>query len=184
MRWQPSRRTRLDIAAPPQRSRQWLEQDLERTARDVFRIHVSTLAIDVDVPRLGLNGVAMTIETGLVVRIGNHMRSPRASLTLLGSATNETNSELVRELRLRGLETTLVPAWEALRLFWGGGVPLLAAPLLERRGVRILNCAQALLATHDKLRTVRLLRAAGLPQPVTAHVRSSDERPPIEPPLV
>lgn len=37
------------IAAPPQRSRHWLEQDLERTARDVFGIHVSTLAIDVDV---------------------------------------------------------------------------------------------------------------------------------------
>jgi len=38
---------------------------------------------------------------------------------------------------------------------------------LEARGVRVLNGAAALLATHDKLLTARLLTGAGLPHPRT-----------------
>jgi RimK family alpha-L-glutamate ligase len=40
---------------------------------------------------------------------------------------------------------------------------------LEARGVRVLNGAGTLLATHDKLLTARLLQGAGLPHPRTRH---------------
>ena len=40
---------------------------------------------------------------------------------------------------------------------------------LEARGVRVLNGAGTLLATHDKLLTARLLHGAGLPHPRTTH---------------
>ena len=42
-------------------------------------------------------------------------------------------------------------------------------PTLERRGVRVLNRPEALLAVHDKLQTFAALTAAGLRQPRTCH---------------
>ncbi len=41
---------------------------------------------------------------------------------------------------------------------------------LERRGVRVLNRPDALLATHDKLVTARALAKAGVPHPAVVHV--------------
>jgi [lysine-biosynthesis-protein LysW]--L-2-aminoadipate ligase len=46
---------------------------------------------------------------------------------------------------------------------------------LERSGARTLNRAGALLAAHDKLRTWRMLAAAGVPQPSTRHARTLAE---------
>jgi RimK family alpha-L-glutamate ligase len=43
---------------------------------------------------------------------------------------------------------------------------------LEARGVRVLNPAPTLLATHDKLLTTRLLDRAGIKQPETIHVHA------------
>lgn len=107
-------------------------------------------------------------------------------LTLLGSATNETNGNLVRELAMRGLEVALVSAADALYFLRAGdhalarldvlpgldGVEpgLLSLLRLERRGVHVLNRTAALLGAHDKLRTARLLDAAALPHPRTVHV--------------
>jgi RimK family alpha-L-glutamate ligase len=45
-------------------------------------------------------------------------------------------------------------------------------PVLERRGVRVLNRGAALLAAHDKLTTVRRLARAGIPHPRTEHRRT------------
>jgi RimK family alpha-L-glutamate ligase len=44
--------------------------------------------------------------------------------------------------------------------------------VLAARGVTVLNGPATLIATHDKLVTARLLRRAGLPHPVTRHVRA------------
>jgi [lysine-biosynthesis-protein LysW]--L-2-aminoadipate ligase len=60
-----------------------------------------------------------------------------------------------------------------LRLLWA-----------ERRGAVVLNRAEALLATHDKLRTVAALERARLPCPLTCHLRPSGVALPPAAPVV
>ena len=55
---------------------------------------------------------------------------------------------------------------------------------LEADGVRVLNPLRALLATHDKLQTSRVLAANALPHPRTAHLIASGGSSPLEPPVV
>ena len=55
---------------------------------------------------------------------------------------------------------------------------------LEARRVAVLNDAAALLATHDKLLTARLLRRADVPHPRTVHVRPDRPFPAVRPPVV
>ena len=56
---------------------------------------------------------------------------------------------------------------------------------LEERGVRVLNGAGTLTATHDKLVTARALAAAGLAHPTAVHVTSAGAPSALpEPPLV
>ena len=121
-------------------------------------------------------------------------------LTLIGSAANETNGIVVRELRLRGLDVALVSAVDALGLLSAGdralarldvrsgldGVEpgLLALLRLERGGVRVLNRVAALLGAHDKLRTTRLLAAAGVPHARSAHVSPPGNPAHVELPVV
>jgi RimK family alpha-L-glutamate ligase len=55
---------------------------------------------------------------------------------------------------------------------------------LAARGTVVLNEASVLLATHDKLLTSRLLRRAGVPHPLTLHVRRDRALPVLRPPVV
>jgi RimK family alpha-L-glutamate ligase len=55
---------------------------------------------------------------------------------------------------------------------------------LEARGVTVLNGAAALLSTHDKLLTARLMRRSCIPHPRTLHVRPDRPFPALRPPVV
>jgi RimK family alpha-L-glutamate ligase len=136
----------------------------------------------------------------VAVTASSEARRLPVRLTLLGWSANETNGTLIGALRARGLDVTLVPASEALGSLRSGdralarldvspgldGVEpgLLAILRLERRGVHVLNRAPALLAAHDKLRTARVLEAAGLPHPRTFHLPPGRTACPVEPPVV
>jgi RimK family alpha-L-glutamate ligase len=61
---------------------------------------------------------------------------------------------------------------------------LWALGALAARGVHVLNGPAALLGTHDKLLTARLLRRHGLPHPLTGHVRDGRALPPFARPVV
>lgn len=55
---------------------------------------------------------------------------------------------------------------------------------LEAGGFRVFNGLHALLATHDKLQTARVLSAASLPHPRTTHVVAPRAGSALEPPVV
>lgn len=61
---------------------------------------------------------------------------------------------------------------------------LWALGALAARGVVVLNDPAALLATHDKLLTARLLRRAGLRHPATVHLRPGDTLVHVDAPVV
>jgi len=121
------------------------------------------------------------------------------ALSVLGSASNETNVELVQEWRRRGVDAALLSPLAAqdelgrgdlalarldvLPTLDGIEAGLLALLWLERRGTCVLNRASTLLAVHDKLRTAALLGRAGLPHPRVAWWRGRGGLP-LEPPLV
>lgn len=121
------------------------------------------------------------------------------AVAVIGTSANETNTELVAELRRRGVDAALVSASEAragvvrcslalgrldvLPSLDGVEEGLLDLLWLERRGVNVLNPAKTLLVVHDKLRTARRLEVARLPHPRTAVVRKGEPSP-LDPPLV
>jgi RimK family alpha-L-glutamate ligase len=55
---------------------------------------------------------------------------------------------------------------------------------LEAAGFRVLNRADALFASHDKLETAKRLRKAGLPHPPTIHVPPGGDLPEVDLPVV
>ena len=55
---------------------------------------------------------------------------------------------------------------------------------LRDRDIRVVNDADTLVATHDKLATALLLHAASIPQPRAAHLTGEDGSPGFEPPYV
>jgi RimK family alpha-L-glutamate ligase len=123
-----------------------------------------------------------------------------AAVHVVGSGGNVTSAELVRKWSEHGLDAVVVSAEEALQLLGPGDVAigrldvlptldgvepgLLALLWLERRGVRVLNRASALITIHDKLRTARCLEGAGIPHPHTTCVRATRSAPKLQPPVV
>ena len=55
---------------------------------------------------------------------------------------------------------------------------------VRKRGIRVVNDAHSLIASHDKLTTMLLLRAADVPHPHGAHLTDAGTSPIFEPPYV
>jgi [lysine-biosynthesis-protein LysW]---L-2-aminoadipate ligase len=124
---------------------------------------------------------------------------PEAGVVYVLGTSNETSGDLVDAFGALGVPATLVDGPAALGLLGPGDVAvarldvlqtldgvepgLIAVLLLERRGIRVVNSAAALLGAHDKLRTARLLFAAGIPHPRTALHGTAEARQ-LAPPLV
>jgi RimK family alpha-L-glutamate ligase len=92
--------------------------------------------------------------------------SPRQALGLLGP-DDAALSRLDVLPTLDGIEPGI---WEVGRL--------------EADGIPVLNKLRALLATHDKLQTARVLRTACLPHPHTLHLVTAREKVSLDPPVV
>jgi [lysine-biosynthesis-protein LysW]--L-2-aminoadipate ligase len=117
----------------------------------------------------------------------SHSRTDSRHVHVLGSETSKANVQLVGVWRELGLAAELMSATGALARFedddivvaridvrqtLDGVEPGLFAVLrLERRGARVFNTAESLLAAHDKLRTARLLGRVGIPHPPTFVLR-------------
>ena len=111
----------------------------------------------------------------------------------------ETNLRLV-EAAPRGIEMSIVCPAESLNLLRSGDAALGRLDVLPTvdgiesgtwelarlaaEGVPVLNGLGTLLVTHDKLQTSRILAAAGVPHPRTAHLVGPGAPLPLEPPLV
>lgn len=131
--------------------------------------------------------------------LAGRFRSHADAVCVLGSASNETNVELVQQWRRRGVDAALLSPLVAREELGRGDLALgrldvlptldgieaglLSLLWLERRGTRVLNQAATLLAVHDKLRTAALLGRAGLSHPRAAWWRGHGGLP-LEPPLV
>ena len=123
-------------------------------------------------------------------------RSPQ--IALLAHRETATTSGLARACRMHGLDARVLTPRDALLELERGDVALARLDvrddlagiepgiwelrMLERRGVRVLNPAFALVATHDKLLTARRLVEAGIAHPETVPVDAAVVPPPF--PLV
>jgi [lysine-biosynthesis-protein LysW]---L-2-aminoadipate ligase len=120
-------------------------------------------------------------------------------VALVAHRHNETNLRLV-EAAPPGVEIEIVAPTKTLSLLGPGDAALARLDVLpsldgiepgiwevgrlEAEGVHVLNRLRTLLATHDKLQTSRILHAASLPHPRTAHMIAPRAISPIEPPVV
>ncbi len=155
------------------------------------------------VPR---RGVTITPEGGRVSTVSRAYvaekitRPEPARILVLGTPSSEGTAGLVSGWRRLGFDAELVSGAEALstarpddivvgRLdvlptLDGVEPGLLALLLLERRGVRVINTAEGLLAAHDKLRSAAILMKSGLPHPETSLLTVAEETASLPPPCV
>lgn len=113
------------------------------------------------------------------------MNQTGSRVIVLGRADNETNAALVPAWTALGLECAVVDPYElrpgvrdvvlarldVLPTLDGVEPGLLQLLFAQRRGATVLNRTEALLTTHDKLRTAAALERARLPHPRTRHLR-------------
>jgi [lysine-biosynthesis-protein LysW]--L-2-aminoadipate ligase len=120
-------------------------------------------------------------------------------IALVAHRHNETNLRLV-EAAPPGVEIEIVAPTKTLGLLGPGDAALARLDVLpsldgiepgiwevgrlEAEGVHVLNRLRTLLATHDKLQTARILHAASVPHPRSAHMIAARANSPIEPPVV
>jgi len=127
------------------------------------------------------------------------MHARRPAFAVVAHAETATTSALVRACTRFGLAAEVLAPDEALAKLRPGDTALARLDVrptldgiepglwelrvLEREGVRVLNRAAALVASHDKLATVARLLEAGLPHPQTRPLESGGAVP-LRPPLV
>ena len=111
-----------------------------------------------------------------------------------------TNAALVDGWRRLGIPAKLLCPRDAYRLLGPGDVAVVRLDVtptldsveaglaemaaLERRGVRLVNRPEAVLAAHDKLEAARRFAAVGIAHPRTVHRTRLDEVRALEPPFV
>jgi RimK family alpha-L-glutamate ligase len=127
-------------------------------------------------------------------------RSLEPTVFIAGSTASTTNERLRQACAATGAHSLVASTEIAAELARPGDVvvgrldvrPTLdgiqpgLGRLLQLRsvGIRVVNDANALVATHDKLATMLLLHAAELPHPRGAHVLSAEACPDFAPPYV
>jgi len=120
-------------------------------------------------------------------------------LAIVAQSENETNFRLA-EAAPRGVDVQIVrPAWtrgllgpddaalsrlDVLPTLDGIEPGIWEVGRLEAEGIPVLNKLRALLATHDKLQTSRVLTGAGVPHPRTLHLVTAGEEVALDPPVV
>jgi [lysine-biosynthesis-protein LysW]---L-2-aminoadipate ligase len=109
------------------------------------------------------------------------------NLRLVEAAPPGVQAEIVRPSRIRGWlgpGDAALARLDVLRSLDGMETGSWEVGLLENDGIPVLNPLSALMATHDKLQTSRLLEAAGLPHPRTMHFDGSGDVGTVELPVV
>jgi [lysine-biosynthesis-protein LysW]---L-2-aminoadipate ligase len=109
------------------------------------------------------------------------------NLRLVEAAPGGVQAEIVRPSRIRGwlgAGDAALARLDVLRSLDGMESGSWEVGLLENDGIPVLNPLSALMATHDKLQTSRLLEAAGLPHPRTMHYDGTTDPGIIELPVV
>jgi glutamate carboxypeptidase len=135
------------------------------------------------------NGGAVHVQPRGAVRVA-----------LLGTDWSTTNPELVDAWRNLGIEIALLGPEEAREWVDPGDVVLgrldvlpsvdgvqpglISLLMLERRGLRVLNPAPALVRAHDKLLTARVLLKAGIPHPQSERLLPGRKLLSVRPPCV
>jgi RimK family alpha-L-glutamate ligase len=121
-----------------------------------------------------------------VLALVSHRRND-TNLRLAAAAPPGVDVELVspdQALGLLGPDDAALARLDVLPTLDGIEPGIWEVGRLEAEGIRVLNKLRALLATHDKLQTSRVLRSAGLPHPRTAHLVTPREKVSLEPPVV
>jgi [lysine-biosynthesis-protein LysW]--L-2-aminoadipate ligase len=114
-------------------------------------------------------------------------RESETNLRLVEAAPLGVQAEIVRPSRIRGWlgpGDAALARLDVLRTLDGMETGSWEVGLLENDGIPVLNPLSALMATHDKLQTSRLLEAAGLPHPRTMHFDGTGDVSAVELPLV
>lgn len=126
-------------------------------------------------------------------------QDPVVITALIGSPTR-TNVQIAYAWRGMGIDARVLWAAEAAEALSEGDTAILRldvlptldgiepgldlALVLAERGVRVLNCPDALLATHDKLVTAERLEDARVPHPWTSHAVPGQPLPAVSFPCV
>jgi ribosomal protein S6--L-glutamate ligase len=119
---------------------------------------------------------------GLIARRSTPTNAALASESALGWYWEQMTPEQALDTLVAG--DVAVGRLDVLPTLDGMDDGLWALGALAARGVVVLNDPPALLASHDKLLTARLLRRAGVPHPRALHVRDARPAPVPRVPVV